>query len=95
MPRAVRIISSAKRAKPILIISFNGNVEEKNTCIPGTPVGALTDGHCVNAFVNALETLSAVDVSEEGPSRRRFDARGSLLVTCNLSRFHGCAEAYG
>ena len=62
--------------------------------VPRTPVRALAHRDRVHALVDPSDALAAVDVHEHCPRRRRLYARRGLLVPCDLSGLHACAETY-
>lgn len=63
--------------------------------VPATPVRALTHGNGVHTLVNTTDTLPAVDISKDGPSRLGLFTGLHLLDTGDLGRLHTSTEAHG
>jgi hypothetical protein len=61
----------------------------------GTPVGHLANGHSVDALVDALDTILAVDIHESRKRAGRLGSGGSELGFRNLYSFHAGTETHG
>jgi hypothetical protein len=59
------------------------------------PVGDLADGDGVDALVDTLDTLCAVNVHECLHGAWGLDASRRHLVLCDLNRLHASAETHG
>lgn len=60
-----------------------------------SPVGHLANGNGVDALVDALDALAAVNVHEGRKGRLGLDAGGSHLVLGDFDRLHTRAETHG
>lgn len=95
-PRADRIKSSARRAKPIL----NGQINNVNVCIQGDmhsprpPVRTLANSDSIYTLIDTFDTFLAVYISKESPCRWWLHAGSHLLMTSYFSSLHSCTKAY-
>jgi hypothetical protein len=61
---------------------------------PRAPVGHLPKRNRIDTFIDTGKAFPSVNVSKNGPGRRRFYASGSLFVARNFRSLHASTEAY-
>jgi hypothetical protein len=96
LPRMLRILDSARRAKPMLETAerLEQQLHQRATHVPRTPVCALTDRNSVDTFVHTGETLSAKDIRKHSPRWWWLNTGRCLLMPRDLRCFHTGAETW-
>lgn len=93
-PRADRIKSSARRAKPILNEQINDACIRRDVHSPSTPVRTLANSDGIYTLIDTFDAFLAVYITKESPCRWWLDAGSNLFMTSYFSSLHSCTKAY-